>query len=257
MKFVKKNWIALLLCSSYLIVIAIYVWVTTDHSKSIEINELGDFLSGVFAPLAFLFLILGYIQQGKELKQNTEALRLQAEELKNSVEEQRHLVKAANEDFNLSKKQYAEVNYKELIQAQPFFHFSDVTLSMGEYFDVAGLKLNFKINNSRTTCREVKINIKVTPENGGAIVNSLEIVKAGEDFLYSCSICLSSENNKFKNNILSEDIDIRYQDAFDNIQIQKFKFTLFKKTDTPKDLLIDNYFVNRKYESYKNNHKIS
>lgn len=45
-------------------------------------NELGDFLAGAFAPLAFLFLILGYKQQGQELK-------LQAQELANLVAEQK------------------------------------------------------------------------------------------------------------------------------------------------------------------------
>ena len=55
-------------------------------------NDWGSFLSGSFAPLAFLWLVLGYLQQGEELKLSTHALQLQAEELKNSVEQQRELV---------------------------------------------------------------------------------------------------------------------------------------------------------------------
>jgi hypothetical protein len=55
-------------------------------------NDWGSFLSGSFAPLAFLWLVLGYLQQGEELKLSTHALQLQAEELKNSVEQQRQLV---------------------------------------------------------------------------------------------------------------------------------------------------------------------
>ena len=58
-------------------------------------NEWGDFLSGCFAPLAFLWLVLGYLQQGDELRLSTDALRLQAEELKNSVEQQRELVEVS------------------------------------------------------------------------------------------------------------------------------------------------------------------
>ncbi len=38
----------------------------------IELNALGDFLAGIFAPVAFFWLILGYVQQGKRLDQNTE-----------------------------------------------------------------------------------------------------------------------------------------------------------------------------------------
>lgn len=66
----------------------------------LELNAKGDFLAGIFAPLAFLWLVYGYYQQGQELKQNTEALRLQAEELKNSVEQQ-------IQQFDLSSQQFA------------------------------------------------------------------------------------------------------------------------------------------------------
>ncbi|MHC3125753.1 hypothetical protein NL42_19155, partial [Acinetobacter sp. GN11] len=57
-----------------------------DYNKPMPLNEVGDFLAGVFAPVAFFYLYLGYIQQGTELKQNTRALNLQAKELQNSVE---------------------------------------------------------------------------------------------------------------------------------------------------------------------------
>lgn len=58
-------------------------------------NEWGDFFAGVSAPLAFLWLVIGYFQQGEELGQNTKALeqqekalQLQVDELKQSVEQQ-------------------------------------------------------------------------------------------------------------------------------------------------------------------------
>jgi hypothetical protein len=58
----------------------------------LELNAIGDFLAGVFGPIAFLWLVLGYIQQGRELKLSSEALHLQAQELKNSVEQQKEMV---------------------------------------------------------------------------------------------------------------------------------------------------------------------
>ncbi|WP_214645812.1 hypothetical protein [Acinetobacter terrestris] len=42
-----------------------------------DLNSLGDFLAGIFAPVAFFWLILGYVQQGKQLDQNTKALEQQ------------------------------------------------------------------------------------------------------------------------------------------------------------------------------------
>ncbi|MDY6467680.1 hypothetical protein SKM57_03640 [Acinetobacter faecalis] len=41
-------------------------------------NELGDFLAGVFAPVAFLWLIYGYFQ-------NSEALQAQIDEMSERV----------------------------------------------------------------------------------------------------------------------------------------------------------------------------
>ena len=58
-------------------------------------NEWGDFFAGFFAPLAFLWLVLGYLQQGEELQLSTNALHLQAEELRNSVQQQRELVEVS------------------------------------------------------------------------------------------------------------------------------------------------------------------
>jgi hypothetical protein len=41
-------------------------------------EELGSFMEGAFAPLAFLWLVIGYFLQQQELIQNTQALRAQA-----------------------------------------------------------------------------------------------------------------------------------------------------------------------------------
>jgi hypothetical protein len=67
-------------------------------------NEWGDFFAGAFAPLAFLWLVLGYFQQGQELKLNTKALRLQAKELKDSVEQQRALVEVTRAQWESDRQ---------------------------------------------------------------------------------------------------------------------------------------------------------
>lgn len=50
-------------------------------------DDMGNFLEGAFAPLAFLWLVIGYFLQKKELEQNTEALRAQAIEIQRSAEQ--------------------------------------------------------------------------------------------------------------------------------------------------------------------------
>jgi len=63
-----------------------------DDLVKLDLNEIGDLAAGAFGPIAFLWLILGYLQQGRELKASTEALKLQAEELNNSVTQQSLMV---------------------------------------------------------------------------------------------------------------------------------------------------------------------
>ncbi|MEM7489912.1 MAG: hypothetical protein AAF390_12405 [Pseudomonadota bacterium] len=43
-------------------------------------NEFGDFLAGIFAPIALTWLIIGYFQQAAELRENSRALRDQVSE---------------------------------------------------------------------------------------------------------------------------------------------------------------------------------
>lgn len=83
----------------YLVLVLTLVYVKRDTLPGLSLNEVGDFLAGVFGPVAFLWLILGYLQQGRELKQSSKALQLQAAELKNSVEQQAHLVAVGREQI--------------------------------------------------------------------------------------------------------------------------------------------------------------
>ncbi|MFL8988697.1 hypothetical protein Q8X48_13240 [Pseudomonas sp. QLc11A] len=71
--------------SAYLSLFLAIIIARGGEVFSLPLNELGDFAAGVFAPLAFLWLVLGYRQQGKELRESSVALRTQSEELKKSV----------------------------------------------------------------------------------------------------------------------------------------------------------------------------
>jgi len=88
----------------YLIAIGLTVLVKFQEFKELELNELGDFLAGAFGPIAFLWLVLGFLQQGRELKLSTDALRLQAEELKNSVEQQTRMADAAVRQIDAARQ---------------------------------------------------------------------------------------------------------------------------------------------------------
>ena len=58
---------------------------------------MGNFLEGAFAPLAFLWLVIGYFLQKKELIQNTNAIKMQYVEIQKSAaqaEIQSHAIQA-------------------------------------------------------------------------------------------------------------------------------------------------------------------
>ena len=69
------------------------VYFNLDDARSMTLNEWGDFLAGGSAPLALLWLVIGYFQHGKELRLNTRVLETQQEELRHQVEETAHLAK--------------------------------------------------------------------------------------------------------------------------------------------------------------------
>jgi len=108
--------------------VAAFVYILPANLIDLELNELGDFLSGITAPIAFLWLILGFYQQREELSLNTEALRLQQDELKNQVEETRALVaqsarhaSATEELASLTKVEMEKAIEKDKLDAQPIF----------------------------------------------------------------------------------------------------------------------------------------
>ena len=54
---------------------------------NLPVEEVGSFLEGAFAPLAFLWLVIGYFLQQQELIQNTQAMRAQANEIARTAEQ--------------------------------------------------------------------------------------------------------------------------------------------------------------------------
>lgn len=81
---------------------------------SMELNALGDFFAGVFAPLAFLWLVLGYLQQGDEL-------RLSTNELSQSVIAQRDLARVSREQLNGERLFRAAEEAQRELSVRPLF----------------------------------------------------------------------------------------------------------------------------------------
>ena len=83
--------IGLVLTAIYLVGLVAYLTIQGQNPAELRLNELGDFLGGVSSPLAFLWLVLGFFQQSREIRLSSTALHLQAAEMKRSVDEHRRL----------------------------------------------------------------------------------------------------------------------------------------------------------------------
>ena len=71
----------------WLLLLAAYISNSLGFANlsAVPMDILGSFLEGAFAPLAFLWFVLGYFTQQKELSQNTEAIKLQHQEMQKSA----------------------------------------------------------------------------------------------------------------------------------------------------------------------------
>ena len=84
-----RIWLGLALTAAWLLLGSLYISISVGWSNVVDLpaDILGNFLEGAFAPLAFLWLVIGYFLQHRELEQNTEALRAQAVEIKRTAEQ--------------------------------------------------------------------------------------------------------------------------------------------------------------------------
>lgn len=149
--------------AAYCCMVVVWIIFFKKYPSGLELNELGDFLAGVFSPLAFLWLVLGFLQQGEELKQNGEALRLQADELRNSVEQQRELVGAAREQIEIDKGVIAAQADQASRRERPKLFLS----GGGNTSNGGGRLYMFKMQNIGELCSEIEISIE-----GPSVTNS-------------------------------------------------------------------------------------
>ncbi|MEP4035737.1 hypothetical protein [Pseudophaeobacter sp.] len=103
---------------SGLFAFAFYRW---DLFKNLGLNEWGDFFAGFVGPVALLWIVLSFLLQSKELSASVKALELQAEEMKNSVAQQKKMVQATYATLEHERTVVEKRELQRKAAAQPKF----------------------------------------------------------------------------------------------------------------------------------------
>jgi hypothetical protein len=116
-----------------------------------------EFLAGVFVPIAFLWLVLGYLRQSEELARTTAALRAQEEQLRVQVQQANALLREYARQVEISAK------LAQLQSATPK-HTEDERL--------AAIRPKFRVRNTtHHGARETRLRV----ENAGGYAYHLEL----------------------------------------------------------------------------------
>lgn len=136
----------------YVIFISIKVFMEFEAFRELKLNELGDFLAGVFGPIAFLWLVLGFLQQGRELRISSASLHIQAVELTKAVEQYKELVEVNRKIFEADIEHRKHASLLRMKEVRPVF----ITEWYGGNFGGKVNQIHFLVKNIGGNVTKVK-----------------------------------------------------------------------------------------------------
>lgn len=136
----------------WIICIVVYLVLKGVNPFGLEPNELGDFVAGALGPLGILWIVLGFWQQGDELRNSVDALQLQGRELRAAVDQQKELVAVTRKQVDADLSAQEESREARRIAASPNF---TVSPSGGT---ISGEKIKSTVNvvNLGADCTDVR-----------------------------------------------------------------------------------------------------
>lgn len=232
--FYKKwtFWGILILLVLYGFFIGLYTYKAfhaPGENRLLNSNELGDFLAGVFAPLAFLFLYLGYLQQG-------EALRKSNDHLSEQLKQQNRLI--ALQEAERKEREHA---------AQPIFELIIKTSHAPEYVydektrrpiivpDNIGRAIEIKFKNSGEKISTIIIKVS---GDLNRFINSYISIDADE--VVNETLMISKGHlNLLNKSVLKFTLDITYKTSLGSKYLRSYPIEF----DTEKDVISYEYDV--------------
>ena len=177
----SRRWMGIGISVIYISLSVVFAVARWDDFKTLTPNELGDFLAGVFAPLAFLWLVLGFFQQGDELRQSSDALWLQGQELQNSGEQQRDLVNVTREQLAFERERLDHEANELWRQAQP-----DLIILISGHAggERGGRKMLLRLLNRGAACTDL------TLTRGDELIQRMPMCATGAEFSFNIQVDL-------------------------------------------------------------------
>lgn len=162
----------------YLLLVALVLREKLGELGRLELNNFGDFLAGAFGPLAIFWLVLGFFQQGAELRNSIRSLDLRTRELKGSVMQQKELVGISQKQFQLQKEEFNTAIQRLGESIQPKFivsylGYGDITASAWDKPKDVQLLQQLAFANVGGTACEVEMWLgygSLEPEDGPIVV---------------------------------------------------------------------------------------
>jgi hypothetical protein len=141
----RLAWIGSVITAIYLLGFTWFIFGRLPDLQIMPLNNVGDFLAGAFGPIAFFWLILGFMQQGTELRLSADALRMQADELKASVQQQTALVAAQQvslENHERSLEPLLSLKYTGHTEIEGDFYSCFSLTNLGNYCESVYVRLD-------------------------------------------------------------------------------------------------------------------
>lgn len=231
------GWIGIAATFAYAMAMLWLVDGRWSELQELKLNELGDFLAGSFGPLAILWLVLGYFQQGIELRQNSASLQLQAEELANSVTQQAALAKSSQQSLEIQRQEIIDAQKMREESAQPNFIQQSTKCVTTKWND--GTKSHLvtcEILNTGSTCSQIEFTS--IPKGISATVSS-SISETNKIFYISCDF----QETEFENN--RAEIIISYANSIGKIKVQDLHLIRSGQPGSEYSLSLPSYFFQR------------
>ena len=141
----------------WVVAFALVLRMNWTDAAEMGLNEWGDFLAGFMAPLALMWIVIGYFLQGKELRINTEALKAQQDELRNQVKETALLAKSAERQASAAEKSVRHSREESLRHYQNEWSRSRLKLKVVQSINTSQGQSHALVQNIGDTVSHLKI----------------------------------------------------------------------------------------------------